>query len=88
MAHQRRQHFDVGRGIAHSQADPANQLNSDDAVVAGVSLADVVKERPEHQQVGALDAIGNSRGFGCRLEQMTVDCEPVIGVALRATSVR
>ena len=52
-------------------------------VVAGEALADVVQERAEHQQVGPVGAGDEVGGVGGRLDQVPVDGEAVVGVALR-----
>jgi hypothetical protein len=58
------------------------QLDADLGVVARVALADVVQQRTDDQQIGAVDPIGQRGGVDGRLEQVTVDGEAVVGVAL------
>ena len=48
----------------------------------------VVEQAAQDEQVGPLDPIDEPGGFGRRLEQMTIDGEPVVGVALRAMPIR
>ena len=39
------------------RADAIDELDADFGVVARVALADVVEQRAEHEQIGAIDAI-------------------------------
>ena len=64
-------------------ADVGDQLDADLGVVAGVALADVVQQRADHEQVGAVDPVDERGGVGRRLPQVPVDGEAVVGVALR-----
>ena len=51
----------------------------------GIALAEVVEQRSQHEQVGAVRPMStSSRGVGGRLPEVPVDREAVVGVALRA----
>ena len=52
-------------------------------VVAREALADVVQERADEEQVGPLDRVGQLGGQRGGLEEVPVDGEGVVGVALR-----
>ena len=60
---------------------PAERL-ADLAVVADATLADVVQQRGEDQQVGPWCAVGQRGRLGAALEQVTVDGVAVEHVAL------
>ena len=51
-------------------------------VVAGEALADVVQQRADQEEVGPLDRVGQPRRQGRGFEQVPVDGEGVVGVAL------
>ena len=53
-------------------------------MVALASLADVVKQRPEHKEIGPGHVTGEVGGVGGRLHQVSIDREAVVCVALRA----
>ncbi len=79
-------HLDQGLHVRGGQADPGADLrghhHADLGVVTGESLADVVEERSEQQQVGALDPVGERRRVRGGLEQVPVDGVAVVRVAL------
>lgn len=52
VAHHAGQQGDVRRPQPEPGPDLTRQFRADDAVVPAASLADVVQERTEHQQVG------------------------------------
>ncbi len=54
----------------------------------GNPLPEVVEERPDQQQVGSIDPVGQGGGVGAGLEQMPVHGEAVVGVALRLVADR
>ena len=73
---------DVGGREPHPRGDAVDHLHADRRVVAGESLADVVQEGADEEEVGPLDRVGELGGQRGRLEEMTVDGEGVVGVAL------
>ena len=70
------------------RSDDRDQLLASFGVIARVALADVVEQRPDHQQVGPGDAIGQHRRLRSCLPQVPVDRETVVGVALRSRANR
>ena len=76
----RRRRSAGARAAGRSRATSAIPLAR---VIAGVALAEVVEQRPEHEEVGPIDAAGEGGGVGGRLPQVPVDGEAVVGVALR-----
>jgi hypothetical protein len=83
MAHHVDQHVDVVGRQPHARPQVAHHHHADVGVITGSPLADVVEERPQHEQVGPLHTVGQRGGVGGRLHQVTVDGEAVVGVALR-----
>jgi hypothetical protein len=77
------QDVDVGRRQPQPRADRGDHDHAHLGVVAGPSLADVVQQRAEQQQVGAGDAPGERGRAGGGLGQVPVDGEAVVAVALR-----
>ncbi len=51
---QQDQDFHVTGRKAHTSADLGHQVGADVRVVAGESLADVMEERADHQEIGSL----------------------------------
>ena len=82
------QHVDVGSGVAQTRAEPACDLDAGVGVVAGAALAEVVEERAQHEQVGAGHGCGPRRRDRGGFEEVPVDGEAVVGVALRSRSHR
>ena len=80
---ERHEHLDVGVRKAELRPDRAHQLHAHDRVIAGVPLAQIVEQAPEHQQVRTGDTTDERGGVGGGLPQMPVDREAVVGVALR-----
>lgn len=72
------------------EADARGDVLGDDLVghrmVAGPALADVVQQRGDQQQVGAVDAAGELGGAHGRLDEVPVDGPDVHGVALGAAA--
>ena len=60
----------------------SHHLDADRGVVARESLADVVQEGPDQQEVGPIDGVGETGRQCGGLQQMTVDGVGVVGVAL------
>ena len=83
VAHHRHQHLRVMAAEAHARRDALDELDADLRVVARVPLAEVVEQRADDEEVGALDPSGQVGGVGGRLPQVPVDGEAVVGVALR-----
>ena len=67
----------------HARADGRHDLDTGFGVVARVSLADVVQQRADHEEVRTVDAACPLAGVRRGLDEMPVDGEPVVGVALR-----
>ena len=88
MPDKRLEDLDIGGWVAHPLGDRMHETHTDLTVVAGVALADVVEQATQDKQVGTLDPIDEPSGFGRRLQQVTIDGEPVVGVALRAMPIR
>ncbi len=61
----------------------ADDLDADGGVVAREPLADVVQQGADEEEVGPFDVLGQSGGQCGGLEQVPVDGEAVVGVALR-----
>ena len=57
-------------------------------VIAWGSLAEVVEQRSEQEEIGPIDTAGEGGGVGGRLPQVAVDGEAVVGVALRTAAHR
>ena len=53
-------------------------------MVTRVALADVVEQGPDEQQVWPLDPVDQQRRLGRGHEQVPIDGEAVVGVALRS----
>ena len=77
------EHIDIRGRKAEARAETARELDTDLDVIAGVALAEIVQQRTQHEQVGAVDALRERRRIGNGLEQVPVDGEPVVRVALR-----
>jgi hypothetical protein len=70
----------------HSWSDLGNELNTNIGMVAWPAFADVVQQGADDQKVWAINAINQRRGICRRFTEVTVNCEAVIGVALRAAT--
>ena len=88
MAHQRGQHLGVLGRQPHARPDGLHQRNADLGVVAGVALADVVEQRAEHQQVGAVHSVGHLRCLGDCFPRVPIDGVAVVHVPLRPSAHR
>ena len=83
VLHEPHQHVDVAGRETEARTDLADERHPRRGVIAGIALAEIVEQRPEHEEVGAVDAAGEGGGVGGRLPQVPVDGEAVVGVALR-----
>jgi hypothetical protein len=83
MAHQPHHQRDVVRREAHPGGHLLGQDDAGVGVVAGATLAHVVQERADQQEIGAPHRAHEVAGAGNRFEEMPVDGEPVKRVALR-----
>ncbi|CAB4557798.1 unannotated protein [freshwater metagenome] len=70
----------------HSWSDLSNELDTNIGVVTRPTFADVVQQGADNEKVRPIDAVYQRRGIRCRLTEVTVNCEAVIGVALRAAT--
>jgi hypothetical protein len=68
----------------HSWSDLGNELNTNIGMVAWPAFADVVQQGADDQKVWAINAINQRRGICRRFTEVTVNCEAVVSVALRA----
>ncbi len=82
VAHEVDQDRDVVGGEAHPRGDAVDHLDADRGVIAREALADVVQEGADEEEVRPLDGVGQPGRQRGGLEQMTVDREGVVGVAL------
>ena len=82
MADEVDQDGDVGRREPHAGGDAVDDLDADRGVIAGEPLADVVQEGADEEEVGSFDRVGELGGQRGGFQEMTVDGEGVIGVAL------
>src|SRR5664280_1391813 len=87
--------MEVAAGIAtrlgrqpEAGGEACRDLHSHFGVVAGEALADVVEQGAQQQQVDTVDPVRQGGGIGGRLEEVTVDGEPVVGVSLGLVSNR
>ena len=87
MLDQQHQRLGVVVVEAHSLSDVVHQGHAHHGVVAGVALANVVQQRAEQQQVGPLDTIAEIGGACDCFEQVAIDSEAVIRVALRTAPI-
>ncbi len=88
LAHHRDQHVGVRRREPEPWREIVDDLDSHVGVVAGPALADVVQQGAEQQQVGPVDLAGRRRRGGGCLQQVPVDGEAVVGIALRPAAHR
>ncbi len=88
MAHEVDQHVDVGGREPHARGDVLDDLHADGGVVAGITLADVVQKRADQEQIRPLDPIGQLGGECRGLQEVPVDGEGVVGVALGLVAYR
>ena len=63
-----------------------HKVHSDICVVSWQPFPDVVEQRSEHQQIGTLDTFCELCRVCCGFPQVSVNGEPVIGVALWLSS--
>ena len=82
VAHQVDEDVDIGGRKSHTCRHGADHLDADGGVVAGEPFADVVQQGADEEQVGPFDVPGESGRQCGRLEQVPVDGEAVIRVAL------
>ena len=68
----------------HPWSDLSNEFDSNIGVVTRPAFADVMQQGADDQKVWAINAINQRRGICRRFTEVTVNCEAVVGVALRA----
>ncbi len=78
----------IGCGETHAETDRGHEIHADLGVISRVALADVVQEGAHQQEVGPFHPSGESGRFRRGLQQVPVDGEPVVDVALRPASAR
>ncbi len=83
MAHHRDQHLGVRGREPEAGSDHTDDGDAGFGVIAGPAFADVVQQSAEQEQIGPVDAAGR-RGRGRRcFDQVPIDGEAVVRVALR-----
>jgi len=70
----------------HSWSDLGNEFDTNIGMVTRPTFADVVQQGADNEKVRPINAVYQRRGIRCRLTEVTVNCEAVIGVALRAAT--
>ena len=88
MTNHRFERLDVCMLVAHPDGDALYEFNSNDAVITRVALTNVMEQCAQHQKVRPLDPIGESSRLGCSFQQVPVDGEAVVRVALGSRSNR
>ncbi len=88
VLHEGHEHFHVSGRQPQAWARSSGEYHSVVGVVAGEALPQVVEQGAQDEQVGPAHPIGERRRVGGRFEQVPVDREPVIGVALRLVANR
>ena len=83
VPHQVHQDLDVVGTEAHAGGHAADELHAHLCVVARVTLADVVQQGADQQEVRSLDPVGEPCGQCGGLQEVPVDRIGVVGVALR-----
>jgi hypothetical protein len=76
----------VGSVETHPWSNLGNEFDTNIGVVTRPTFADVVQQGADNEKVRPIDAVYQRRGIRCRLTEVTVNCEAVIGVALRAAT--
>ena len=69
---------------SHPRSDLGNEFDANIGVVTRPAFADVVQQRADDQKIWTINTIHQLRGICRRLTEVTVNCEAVIRVALRA----
>ena len=87
VLHEAHQRVGVVGAPAAAPGDGAGQPHAGLRVIAGVALADVMQQRPHHQQVGACYPVGEAGCGRDGLEQVPVHREAVVAGALGAIAV-
>ena len=82
VPHEVNENVDIGRPETHPGPDHPHQLNADVCVVTRVALAEVMQPRSNQEKIGATNPADHIRRVRRRLAEVTVDGEPVIGIAL------
>ena len=84
IAHQRHD----GRGVIGIEPEHRTQLPGDlstyDAVIPRPTLTDVMQQRRHEQKIGSLDISSERTGLHGSLDEVSINSEPVNGVALRS----
>ena len=88
MAHHRHDHVNVIVDEAEARPDHTDEIHADIGVVPRVSLADVVQQRAEHEEVRSGDAMDKRGRIGRRLPEVPVHGEAVVRVPLRLAADR
>jgi hypothetical protein len=70
----------------HSWSDLGNEFDTNIGVVTRPTFADVVQQGADNEKVGSINAVYQHRRIRCRLTEVTIDCEAVIRVTLRAAT--
>jgi hypothetical protein len=76
----------VGSVETHPWSNLGNEFDTDIGMVTRPTFANVVQQGADDQKVWAINAINQRRGICRRFTEVTVNCEAVIGVALRAAT--
>ena len=83
VAHERLDDCYVVVAQTHARPDHPDEVDTSIGVIARVSLADVVQERAEHEQVRTRHTVRQFRGVRSGLPQVSVDGEAVDGRGVR-----
>ena len=86
LNHRLNDHHVIGRQT-DPRTDARNEFDPDIGVISGITLADVVEQSTEHQQVGTRHTMCEVACVSRRLPQVPVDGEAVIRVALRTAAI-
>ena len=79
---------DVGRREPEFWADLADKVHPDDRVITRVTLAEIMEQSAEHEEVGSGNAVNELRCVRGGFPQVPVNGEAVVGVALRFGPIR
>jgi hypothetical protein len=71
---------------SHSRSDLGNEFDTDIGMVTWPTFADVVQQGADNEKVGSINAVYQHRRIRCRITEVTIDCEAVIRVTLRAAT--
>ena len=82
------QQLDVAGRESHALGNRSHQAKANFGVVAGIALANVVKQGANDEQIGAAHPGGESGRVGGRFAEVSINGEPVISVALRSAPIR